>query len=65
MTIIPTSAGCTACGHLFEVRDGFPRITTAMFPGGVGNVHYSISLPDCEPFRADTADLMKLISQGK
>ena len=50
--------------HLFEVRDGFPRITPAMFPGGVGNVRYSISLPDCEPFRADTADLMKLISRG-
>ena len=36
---------------LYEVREGFPRITPAMVPGGVGNVRYVISLPDCEGFR--------------
>ena len=36
---------------VYEVREGFPRITPAMVPGGVGNVRYMISLPDCEDFR--------------
>ena len=36
---------------LYEVGEGFPRITPAMVPGGVGNVRYVISLPDCEGFR--------------
>lgn len=38
--------------HLFEVRDGFPRITPGMHPGGIRELRYSISLPDCEPWRA-------------
>ena len=36
---------------LYEVREGFPRITPVMVPGGVGSVKYTISLPDCEGFR--------------
>lgn len=36
---------------LYEVREGFPRITPAMVPEGVDNVKYLISLPDCERFR--------------
>ena len=35
----------------YEVREGFPRITPAMVPGGVANVRYMIALPDCEEFR--------------
>ena len=38
---------------LYEVREGFPRITSAMFPGGVDKVRYTISLPECEAFRAE------------
>ena len=38
---------------LYEVREGFPRITPAMFPGGVDKVCYTISLPECEAFRAE------------
>lgn len=42
---------------LYEVRGGFPRITPATVPGGVGNVSYMISLPDCEGFRVDPVSL--------
>ena len=42
---------------VYEVREGFPRITPAMVPGGVGNVRYMISLPDCESFRVVPASL--------
>ena len=42
---------------VYEVREGFPRITPAMVPGGVGNVRYMISLPDCEDFRVVPASL--------
>ena len=38
---------------LYEVREGFPRITPEMFPGGAANVRYTVSLPDCEMFRVD------------
>lgn len=47
---------------LYEVGEGFPRITPAMFPGGVGNVRYTISLPDCEMFRVAPATLTTTIS---
>ena len=49
-------------GALYEVREGFPRITAAMVPGGVGNVRYMISLPDCEEFRVVTASLPITVS---
>ena len=40
----------------------FPRITPAMVPGGVGNVRYVISLPDCEEFRVVPASLPITVS---
>ena len=49
---------------LFEVRDDFPRITPFMYPGGVSDLRYSISLPDCEPFRVDIENLIAAISGG-
>ena len=42
---------------LYEVCEGFARITPAMVPGGVGNVRYTISLQDCEAFRVVPAAL--------
>ena len=42
---------------LYLVRNGFPRITREMYPAGVDNVRYAISLSDCEPFRVDSAEL--------
>ena len=47
---------------IYEVRQGFPRITTAMFPEGVDNVRYTISLPDCEIFRVSPEKLGATIS---
>ena len=50
--------------HLFEVREGFPRITPSMFPGGVSYVRYSIALAECEPFRIEPNILAKVILEG-
>jgi hypothetical protein len=48
--------------HLYEVVEGFPRITPELYPTGVSNVRYSISLPECEPFRTDESTVRRLIS---
>ena len=48
---------------LYEVRDGFPRIVPEMFPGGVENVRYAISLPDCESFRVDPSILESTVEE--
>jgi len=37
--------------YLFEVGKDFPMVIPGMYPPGVNNVRYSISLPDCERFR--------------
>ena len=47
---------------LYEVRDGFPRITPAMVPGGVGNVRYMVALSACEDFRVVPASLPITVS---
>ena len=47
---------------IYEVREGFPRITSTMFSGGVGNVRYTISLPECETFRVVPGALMAAVS---
>ncbi len=47
---------------LYEVGEGFPRITSAMVPGGVGNVKYVISLPECEEYRVVPISLPVTIS---
>jgi hypothetical protein len=44
--------------RLFEVRDGFPRITPAMLPRGVQRVSYEVLLRDCEPFAVDLGQAM-------
>jgi hypothetical protein len=36
--------------HLYGVRDGFPRITGASLPAGVGGVSYVVSAAACAPF---------------
>ena len=47
---------------LYEVREGFPRITPAMVPGAVGNVRYMIALSGCEDFRVVSASLPITVS---
>ena len=48
--------------HFYTVRGEFPRITSSVLPAGVLNVRYSISLPDCEPFRVGSDELLELIT---
>lgn len=43
---------------LFEVRDAFPRVTTASFPSGVSSVRYSIALKDCIGYRVSNEILI-------
>ena len=47
---------------LFEVLDGFPRITPPMFLPGVEDVQYAIALSRCESFRVDMRVLAQAIS---
>lgn len=42
--------------RLFEVREGFPRITPAMLPAGVQHVSYEVLLQACQPFAVDLSD---------
>lgn len=44
--------------RLFEVREGFPRITPAMLPSGVQRVSYEVLLRECEPFAVDLGSTM-------
>ena len=43
--------------HVFEIIEKFPRVTPSMYPTGVKNIRYSVSLPECEPFRSDQEKL--------
>ena len=47
---------------LYEVRQGFPRITPSLCLPGVGDVRYSIALARCESFLVDMATLTQAIS---
>ena len=47
---------------LYEVLQGFPRITPSLYLPGVGDVHYSIALARCENFLVDMATLTQAIS---
>ncbi len=47
---------------LFEVSEGFPRITSPMLVSGVEDVRYSIALSQCERFRVDMTVLAQAIS---
>ncbi len=48
---------------LYQVREGFPRVTRTMYPAGVANVRYVISLSDCEAFRVDPAVLGSAVAE--
>lgn len=50
--------------HFFEVNEAFPRITPDMYPAGIRNVRYAVSLLDCEPFRSTPEKLSCFISGG-
>ena len=49
---------------LFEVGEGFPRITPGTVPAGVQDVRYVIALAQCEGFRVVESALVDAISGG-
>jgi hypothetical protein len=49
--------------RLYAVGEDFPAVTPANFGTGVSNVRYSISLPDCEPFRTDDPVLVSALKE--
>ena len=50
---------------VYEVQEGFPRITSSTIPGGVSNVRYRIHLPECEKFRVEPAVLVNTVAETK
>ena len=50
--------------HSFRVTQGFPRITEAMLPSGVGDVNYALSLAACEPFRVSCPEVFRTLCQA-
>lgn len=51
--------------HLYDVTEGFPRVTPDMYPAGVSNVRYAISLQECEAFRTDHARMISQLVRGE
>ena len=47
---------------LYEVADGFPRLTPSMVPAAVDDVRYTISMAACEDFRAAQTALIEAIT---
>ena len=47
---------------LYEVVEGFPRITPAIVPAGVDGVRYLVLLSQCEGFRVGSSDLADAIT---
>lgn len=47
--------------HVFNITENFPRVTPNMFPTGVTNVRYSISLRECEKFRSDYSHIISIL----
>lgn len=50
--------------RLYRVNGSFPRITAGQIATGVGNVRYSISLVDCEPFLVEMSALESTVGGG-
>lgn len=50
---------------IFEVLPGFPRITEADVPSGVGDVRYLVSLPACEPWRRSAEALQRALLEAR
>lgn len=47
---------------LYEVADGFPRLTPSMVPASVDDVRYTISMAGCEGFRVAQSTLAAAIT---
>lgn len=47
----------------FEVREGFPRLTSAQIPDGVKKVKYDIGIDSCRPFALEEETLLGIMSE--
>lgn len=47
--------------EVFEVVEGFPRITEGMLASGLGSVSYALSLSACEPFVIEEQRLSEVV----
>ena len=50
--------------HVFDVDEGFPRISAADVPAGVRDLRYAVSLADCEPFRLELAEFKTRLKEA-
>jgi hypothetical protein len=50
--------------NIFQVREGFPRITERDLVRGVGDVSYSISVAECKHYAVEQPDLLSTILGG-
>jgi hypothetical protein len=48
-------------GRAFAVSTGFPRLTEADLPDGIGDVSYELTLAACEPFAIDFDNVLAAI----
>ena len=49
--------------NAFRVGPGFPRLVEASLPHGVGDLHYSITVSECDPFRIPIPELVDLLRE--
>jgi len=50
--------------NIFEVREGFPRLTPASLAPGVGDVRYSVMVSACMPFACKPPDFTVLLRES-
>jgi hypothetical protein len=50
--------------HVYEVIDGFPRITPTDLHPGVGEVSYRLSLGACEPWKIDVDHFSSMLQES-
>jgi hypothetical protein len=60
-TLFDSPAWHIRAEHTFRVGGGFPRITEAMLPPGVGDVNYALGLSACEEYRVGTSDFLQTL----
>jgi hypothetical protein len=48
--------------QIFRVSEGFPRLTEAALPPGVGEVSYAVSLAACAPFATDAIAMLDALA---
>jgi hypothetical protein len=54
----------TRAHNAFDVRDGFPRLTEASLPPGVGDLSYSIVISSCVPFAIEDTEFRRLLKES-